>query len=64
MLDKIIELSGADIRVETDPEKLRPVDVPFIEPDISKLKRDTGWEKRIPLEASLAEILHHFKTEK
>lgn len=64
VLDKIIELSGADIRVETDPEKLRPVDVPFIEPDISKLKRDTGWEKRIPLEASLAEILHHFKTGK
>lgn len=60
VLDRIIGLSGAEIRVETDPAKLRPVDVPFIEPDISKLKRDTGWEPVIGLDRSLTDILEYF----
>lgn len=34
ILDTIISLSKADIKVEVDPEKLRPVDVPIIEADI------------------------------
>lgn len=60
VLDRIIGLSGADIRVETDPAKLRPVDVPFIEPDVTKLKRDTGWEPAVSLDSSLRDILGYF----
>lgn len=62
ILERIIELSGTDIRVETDPEKLRPVDVPFIEADVSKLKRDTGWARNIPLDTSLKNIMNFFKS--
>lgn len=61
ILDKIIELSGAEIRVETDKERFRPVDVPFIEADVTKLKNDTGWERKIPLENSVKDILAYFK---
>lgn len=61
VLDKIIEFSGTDIKVETDPAKLRPVDVLFIEPDVSKLKRDTGWERCVSLEQSLEDIFQFMK---
>lgn len=60
VLDKIIELSVTDIRIEIDRDRFRPVDAPFIEADVTKLKRDTGWERRIPLEESLRNILDYF----
>ena len=36
-------MAGGEIRVETDPELLRPVDVPVLIGDNSKLTADTGW---------------------
>ena len=61
VLDRIIELSGTQIRVEVDKERFRPVDVPFIEADISKLKKDTGWEPHISLDDSLSDIMEYFR---
>ena len=61
VLDRIIELSGTDIKIEIDKERFRPVDVPFIEADVSKLKNDTGWERSIALESSLKDILEFFR---
>lgn len=43
ILDRIIAHSGKEITVEVDPAKLRPVEVPVIRADISKLQADTGW---------------------
>ena len=57
ILDLIISRSSADIRVEIDPAKIRPVDVPIIEADISKIKAATGWEPKIPIEQTIDETL-------
>ncbi len=61
ILDKILSLSDADIKVETDPSRFRPVDVPVIEADISKLKACTGWEPAIPLEQTLTDTLEYWR---
>lgn len=61
LLDRIIRLSGVPIRVEIDKERFRPVDVPFIEADISKLRGDTGWQPHISLDDSLSDIINYFK---
>ncbi len=61
MLDLIISRSTADIKVETDPAKLRPVDVPIIEADISKIGRACGWKPQIPLEQTIDEILNEWR---
>lgn len=61
ILDKIIELSSAEIGVETDKERFRPADVPFIEADISKLKKDTGWTPVIDIAHSLGDILDYWR---
>lgn len=63
LLQKILLFSNTDIRIETDMGKLRPVDVPIIEADISKLQDCTGWEREIPLEQTLIETLSYWRLE-
>ncbi len=61
ILDMIIANSSCDIKVEVDPNKLRPVDVPIIEADTTKLKQTTGWEQRISLEQTIRETLEYWR---
>lgn len=60
ILDRICSLSSKKITVKKDPDRFRPVDVPFIEADIGKLKRDTGWERTVSLDDSVRDILDYF----
>ncbi|MBQ6697292.1 MAG: GDP-mannose 4,6-dehydratase [Lachnospiraceae bacterium] len=61
ILDLIISMSSADIKVEIDPNKIRPVDVPIIEADIHKIHELTGWEPQIPLEQTIQETLDYWR---
>lgn len=62
ILDLIVAQSEAEIAVETDPAKLRPVDVPIIEADISKIYAATGWKPSIPLETTIADTLAYWRS--
>ena len=59
LAQRMIELAspGAPIELVEDPELLRPVDVPVLRGDPTKLRRDTGWEPDIPLDATLEAVL-------
>ncbi|MBQ8983567.1 MAG: GDP-mannose 4,6-dehydratase [Lachnospiraceae bacterium] len=61
ILHKIIAHSSADIQVEVDPAKLRPVDVPIIEADISKLQTDTEWEPTISIDDTIEDVLAYWR---
>ena len=61
LLDEIRRLSTADFAIETDPEKLRPTDLPVIEADISKLQRDTGWTPTYSLTQTLSDTLEDWR---
>lgn len=61
ILDRIISLSEKDIRVEIDPNKIRPVDVPIIEADITKLHELTGWKPQIELEQTIRDTLNYWR---
>ena len=61
ILNKIIALSDAEIKVETDPAKIRPVDVPIIEADITKIQNATGWSPIIPIDDTLKEVLDYWR---
>jgi GDP-4-dehydro-6-deoxy-D-mannose reductase len=60
ILDFILELSDADIQVITDEKKLRPIDIPVIEADITKI-RSLGWQPTIELRQSLTDILEYWR---
>lgn len=63
ILEKVVSMSKREIRIETDPNKIRPVDVPIIEADISKLSALTGWKPEIPLEQTIRETLDYWRAE-
>jgi GDP-4-dehydro-6-deoxy-D-mannose reductase len=54
---QLLALAGSDLTLETDPELVRPVDVPVLRGDASLLREATGWEPRIPLATTLADVL-------
>lgn len=61
ILNLIISMSDVTIQVETDPNKLRPVDVPIIEADISKINALTGWKPEISIEQTIRETLDYWR---
>jgi GDP-4-dehydro-6-deoxy-D-mannose reductase len=54
---QLLTLAGVDLTLETDPELVRPVDVPVLRGDASKLCAVTGWEATTPLATTLADVL-------
>ncbi len=61
MLDGLIACSTVRPKVETDSAKLRPMEVPVMYCDASKLRRATGWAPRIPFEQTLADVLDDWR---
>ena len=61
MLDRIIEMAQVEVKVETDPARLRPSDVEILIGDSSKFRADTGWEPRIPFGETLRDLLDHWR---
>ena len=57
LLDILLGLSAMDIDVRVDPARLRPVDVPEIRGDASKLRRDAGWRPSLTFEETLQDVL-------
>lgn len=61
LADVLIGLSTRPMKVTLDAERLRPVDVPVLHGDNSKLVRDTGWKPEIALEQTLADLLEWWR---
>lgn len=61
ILEMIISFSSADIKIEKDPARFRPADVPEIKADISKITADTGWKPVIPLEQTIRNVLDYWR---
>ena len=55
--DHLVALSTATVSFVVDPERLRPVDVPVVRGDNTKLRDATGWSPDIPLEQTLGDVL-------
>jgi GDP-4-dehydro-6-deoxy-D-mannose reductase len=55
-VDELVDLSGTRARVEVDPERVRPVDVPLLLGDNARL-RGLGWAPRIPFRQTLSDLL-------
>lgn len=62
ILDTLLSYAKVPIQVLIDPAKFRPVDVPEIRADITKIETDTKWCPEIPLETSLLDSLNYWRT--
>ena len=63
VLDKLLSLSTAkDIKVEPDPARMRPSDVPILSGDNSKFRKATGWQPKIDyLNQTLEDMLNYWR---
>jgi GDP-4-dehydro-6-deoxy-D-mannose reductase len=61
LLDRLLALSTAQVRVEQDPERMRPSDVVRLIGDSSKFRKDTGWEPQVPFDKTLRDTLQYWR---
>ncbi len=59
--ERLLALAGADLELVTDPELVRPVDVPVLRGDPSRLEKATGWTPTISLDDTLADVLAYWE---
>jgi GDP-4-dehydro-6-deoxy-D-mannose reductase len=63
LLEALLSMSDAEIRVEVDKTRLRPLDVPVVQGDPSRIRVDLGWQPRVPLRQTLADTLDWWRQE-
>jgi GDP-4-dehydro-6-deoxy-D-mannose reductase len=57
VLARIIQVSGIEVTVKVDPDRLRPSDLPVLLGDPAKLQRATGWRPSTSLDTTLSDLL-------
>jgi len=59
--ERLVELSGLDIPIRVDPDRVRPVDVPDLWGDPGRLESECGWEPAYSLDRTLRDVLDYWK---
>jgi len=58
---RLIQRARVEVRIDVDPERMRPADIPYLVGDPGAIARDTGWEAVAHLDQSLDEILDEWR---
>ena len=62
MLEHLVDLSTvAGIKVEIDPERLRPIDADLQVPNTDKFTQHTGWKPEISFEETMSDLLEYWR---
>ena len=61
VLDILLSLSKKKIKIEEDPQRMRPSDVPILLGDNTKFKKETGWQPEISFEKSIKDLLDYWR---
>lgn len=61
VLETLLAMTPARVRVEVDPQRLRPVEIPVSAADIARIRERLGWQPTIPLEQSLRDVLEEWR---
>jgi GDP-4-dehydro-6-deoxy-D-mannose reductase len=57
LADQFIAMAAIPMELVPDPDLQRPVDIPVLLGDSSRIRSDTGWEPQIPLDVTLRDLL-------
>jgi GDP-4-dehydro-6-deoxy-D-mannose reductase len=61
VLDMLLSLAKVEVKIEVDPLRLRPSDVPVLLSDSSKFRELTGWAPKISFTQSLQDLLEYWR---
>lgn len=60
---RLTAMSRVPVRIEVDPGRVRPADVPYLVGDPARIAADTGWGAQCTLDETLAAVLDHGRSE-
>ena len=63
LLDALRSRARVDVRIEVDPERLRPAETSALVADTGRLRDRTGWHPHISFESMLDALLDYWRTE-
>ena len=63
VLDGLLARARTDVRVETDPERVRPNDIALLVGDSTRLRTATGWAPAISFGQMLDDLLEYWRAE-
>jgi len=61
IVERFLAVAGVDLAVEIDPDLVRPIEIPRLVGDNTRLREATGWEPVIGLDQTLADVLDALK---
>ncbi len=61
ILSELLALSKVEIEVRVDRDKFRPVDVPVLQGDATKIRNELGWQPQIPIQQTLRDVLDYWR---
>lgn len=62
LADQLLAQARIELRFETDPALLRPVEVPVLRGSHQRLTDATGWQPEIPMSQTLTDLLEDWRT--
>jgi GDP-4-dehydro-6-deoxy-D-mannose reductase len=62
IIEMFQRISGIEVTVEIDPRRVRGKEVAGMYGDSSKLQTETGWQRQIPLEKTLEDMLNDWRS--
>lgn len=62
LADKLVGMAKRAISLRRDPSLERPIDLPVLRGDATKLRAATGWEPEIPIDRTLVDLLEDLRT--
>ncbi len=63
LAEHLVACASHPMRLEPDPTLLRPVEVPEMRGDPTKLQEATGWQPELPLEQTLDDLLNYWRSQ-
>ncbi len=57
LLRQMCDIAGVQVTIRVDSKRLRPVDMPELRGDPTKMTQHTGWAPKLPIEATLKALL-------
>lgn len=59
--ERLLRIAGLDLPVVVDEDRVRPVEIPELRGDPSKLQAATGWRSEIGLDQTLADVVGYWE---
>jgi GDP-4-dehydro-6-deoxy-D-mannose reductase len=61
VVELMLKVAGVDLEIVIDPARVRPVEIPELRGDRSRLEAATGWVPEIPLERTVADVIAYWQ---